>query len=429
MSKISICIFIAFITVLGCGSVHAQTNALVYPFSFAKKPTSSQALNQGAYVMADNNSQYVAFVLQDFEHADYVLLDSNFRIKSKFTLPAIQTVFYYEASKEDKLDFVGATVNGTTYNFVYLNRTFKTVGDKDYYDFRVETVYFSTKQAIPNKQPLNIPAEEKLVTKFSENNNFYVITSIDANNSKIYRLASDGTVTVKQVGFSIPENNRKNIKQVVTKEAITLMVPGKENVKVTTIGAIDFSVSTKILDFQSAGIYAFENKFFVVNATGKKIEVNIFDFDGRQLDKIEINDDNYGKVAGGSGKTEEHKGPKASEKSLDDLATVIKSFGRLSPAISVERTKANQYLVKVGTYEEPTPDSYRASSFRFLLDPQTLKPLKGTPPEASSIQVKNYIMDNPQKMANQFQFRNKQYYGFYSGEDDKYYFQTILIRK
>ena len=73
------------------------------------------------------------------------------------------------------------------------------------------------------------------------------------------------------------------------------------------------------------------------------------------------------------------------------------------------------------------PNYYKTTSLSLLLDAITLKPVKEKIPESTAKQIRNYVSETGSSMKNQFLFHNKQYYGYYDGDAEFYFFQNILI--
>jgi hypothetical protein len=282
---------------------------------------------------------------------------------------------------------------------------------------------------------LRVPATEKIVTTISENSNFFLITSIDATSSvKVYKLAGDGTVTEKQQQTQGFKDAVKNMKWFASKQALSFYNIGNGQVQMTSINTLDLSFVSKLLYVQSIeegdrlSVAEIDNKISILQVSPKKAVVSVYGRDGKLLSTLDIDESSYARIAGNSGKSETHKGSNSSDRSVDDLAAMLKILNRGSANISAEKTKANQYLISIGVYSE-TKEGYESSAFRFLMDPQTLKPLKGNSPETTILQVKSFVSEVPRRMSNQFEFQNKQYLGFYENDDEAYIFQSIPIRK
>lgn len=412
----------------------AQTNALTYSFHFSKKD--GPDITKGVYVMADNSSPNAAIVFQDNDHADYLLVDSNFKLISKFSLVGGQTLFNYDPNIDDKLHYVGATSNGPNYTFIYRYGT----PANGIYGYRMETVYFNSKSVV-QKQLLKVPSTEVIVAEVSDHNNFYLFTAVDAYSSiKVYRLSGDGTLKEKQI--RLPDGIKgldlavKNVKIFPSKDVITLLFTNGNNLLNVSINSFDLSATSHQADFPAAedgknyvaDLFLLDNKIFLLHKSAKNIGLLLTMEDGKPLAETIIDENNYDQIAGSTGTYVEISNNKLKDKSVDGFNAMKKALEKGNAIITVEKTRSNQYLVSIGSYNG-TSETGSGTSFRFLLDAKSLKPIKGNPPLTTEMQMLTRTAEVNHKMYNQFEFHNKGYIGYFDNAEEVYHFQSIPIKK
>ncbi len=491
----------------------AQKNILSYPYTFSTKRTNAASFNKGAYVMADKSSANIAFVLQDIDKAAYVLVDSNFKKVAEFSLPAKETIFDFDASNLNQLNYVGATYNGSNFNFVYKNSTIKMFTSKEYYNYKIETVDFIAKK-VAQKDFVNVPKKEKVISGFSEYNRFFLITALDDTYElKFYMLSGSGVATEKTIAFPKVEADGKKSKKlsdfltdIVTintgempalddaskkaklftaSNALTFVMNDNKTTQIVTINTNDFSVTSSNImnsnpeageskDKSAVNSYKTENRVFTMQLLADKIDVSVYEVNGKFLNKIEITEQNINQLMKGAGEYEERRGSKVKNESLDDFAQLVKALKKGTQGITVETTAAGRYLVTIGTYDDiivqsgggssshtgigygqavagqqqmtsntylysyttpgvskyiSKPNYYKSTTASFLLDSVSLKPVKNKIPEPEATQIKNYVENVAGTMRSQFLFKGKQYYGSYDKEAEAYIFSQIPVRK
>lgn len=380
----------------------AQKNQLSYQFTFSSKRSNAASFNKGAYVMADKSSSKMAFVLQDIDKAAYVLVDSNFKKLVDFSLPAKETIFNYDASNLNQLNYVGATYNGNNYNFVYKNSTTRMFSSKEYYTYKIETVDFVAKR-VAQKDFVNIPKKEKLVSGFSEYNRFFLITAVDESNElKLYVLSGTGAVTEKAIAFPQLETDGKKSKQLseyltdivtvnagemptlddatkkaklyTSNNALTFVLNDNKITQLVTININDYSVtsanivnqnpeSSESKDKVVANTYKTENKLFLMQLVPDKIVISIYELNGKFLNKIEITEQNINQLMNRAGEYEERRGNKIKNEPFDDFAQLVKALKKGTQGITVETTAIGMYLVTIGTYDDINVETAGAGSY------------------------------------------------------------------
>jgi hypothetical protein len=382
--------YLISLLLLHCLFGTAQKDVLKYPFKFSTKRSNAASLNQGAYLMADKNAANIAFVLQDIDKADYVLADSNFKLVSNFTLPAKQTIFNFDASNQNQLNYVGATTDGNKYNFVYKHTGTKMFSSKEYYSYKIETVDFTTK-TVTQKDFVDVPKAEKLVAGFSEYNKFFLLTAIDESSSlKIYELLGTGITVEKTIAFAVQNTDGKKTKKLsdilsetvtinagdepglddavktaklfTSKDALTFLINNNGSTQVVAINTTSFAVSNKYMENNNAeskggdkphtNAYIAGNKIFLVQVVPQNITVSIFDLELKSLGKLEINETNINQFTNGGGRYEERKGSKETDETVDDFSKLTKALIKGEQGITVETTASGRYLLTIGTYAD-----------------------------------------------------------------------------
>jgi hypothetical protein len=368
--------------------ITAQKTVLKYPFKFSTKRSNAASFNKGAYILADKSTTNIAFVLQDIDKADYVLVDSNFKVVSNFTLAAKQTIFNIDASNSNQLNYVGATSEGSKYNFVYKHTATKMFSNKESYSYKIETVDFAKKN-VTQKDFVDVPKSEKLVAGFSEYNNFFLLTAIDESSSlKIYALSGNGTPIEKAIAFPIQTTDGKKAKKLseilsetvtintgdepglddatkkaklfTSKDALTFLINDNGSNQVVAINTTNFAVTSKFIENNNAAIkekvytnaYMTGNKLFLVQVVPQNINVSVLDLTGKILGKLEINESNINQLTNRGAKYEERKGSKETDETIDDFSKITKALIKGTPGIAVETTASGRYLITIGSYAD-----------------------------------------------------------------------------
>lgn len=164
--------FLAFLAVLCLlSSAHAQKKVLAYPFQFEK---SFLAKGQYSTYFLDNPADSsFAIILKDNEKAEYVLLNRNFKPKSKISSPIGNTILSHGYK------YVGGTARGVEDHFIYQYGS----------EFFMETVDFNS-HALNNKKIFELPRSEKPVASFSNDNVYYCMAADDKAGRLVKRFTA-----------------------------------------------------------------------------------------------------------------------------------------------------------------------------------------------------------------------------------------------
>ncbi len=382
MKKLYLLLFFTFYCII----LSAQITVLSYPFTFSTKRNNAASFNKGAYVAANNSTVNMAFILQDIDKADYVLASSGFKILSSFSLPAVQTIFNYHASNLNQLNFVGVTSHANSFNFVYKNSTTKLFGNKEFYAFKIEVVDFDKKNVM-QKDFIDVPKKEKLITGFSEYNKFYLITVNDESSSlNIYTLSGDGTMARKTIPFPLPaaegkkrknpsdylsdiavinsgkepdlEDATKAAKLFTSQNELSFVVNNGKSVQVVSINTGNFSSSAITIennrpanDKVLTNAYMADNRIFLMQVESKKITITVFDKNGKNVNQVQLDETNLNQLTNRTARYEEKKGKTEKEESLDEFSQVIKALQKGTIGLSVEPTTEGRYLITAGTFD------------------------------------------------------------------------------
>jgi hypothetical protein len=221
----------------------------------------------------------------------------------------------------------------------------------------------------------------------------------------------------------------------------------------------------------------------VLNKKSIRIVVNEVS-SGNMLGKIEITDDAALDMFADGPMSERRYGKKTNTKEVTDVKKLIKAFNRGTEGLMVSENKNGQLILTVGTYDliplntggssggysggwqqgsmavtpsvanhgatvsgvsvwNPTmyyrPGTpgytttnaryYNTTSFKILLDPKSLKNVRGRVPVSVPDQIKDYMegVDSKAKATNQFSIGNNQYYGYYDKDAHNYVVEQIRI--
>src|SRR4030095_3190511 len=176
----------------------SQKVVLKYPIEFTKGTL--QKRDYDSYYLNDPVSQNSVMVLKDNKKAEYLLLDKNMKVVSKFS-PSdglSNTVFKFQeeyiggTAGDGKFYFLYAVINGSKPAGIYLETvdpTLKTVSNRELFD--------------------NLK-DEKSVATFGNYVKFFSIAADNkADEIKLYGLNSDGKSFIKSIKVNIPESSKK----------------------------------------------------------------------------------------------------------------------------------------------------------------------------------------------------------------------------
>ena len=367
----------------------AQKNVLSFPFEFEKAYL--QKKDYDAYFVADNSLDKIPFVLHDNKKAEYVMLNSDFKVESKFTTDIKKTVF--NEFSEKYLGGAGLP-GGNIFHFVYDVTIYKYYGitSKTTHKYMVETVDFKSK-SVSQKDLMEKPKDEDELLSFSNHGSFYFITTNDETSELIfYSLDGKGNVSKKNVPINIPEGKSKsrnklseylsrtkliNEYEEVGLESSTqfsklfdykdrLVLVVNDNASPTHMISIEkssFKTTEKFVDHSQisdmegkdktyVNSFLSGDKLFSLVLDKKNIQLAIYNAtNGALLKKQEINEANIESAPAKSPSTEERKGKKISEKPVTDFSKLLKALAKGTEGLAVTTNSQGQYVVTIGTYD------------------------------------------------------------------------------
>lgn len=376
-------------------AAYSQRSVLKYPIEFSKGTFEKK--DYDSYYLNDPVSLQSVLILKDNKKAEYLLLDKNLKLVSKFS-PAdglAGTVFnHYEEQ------YLGGTAGNGKFYFVYEVTDKKIVGSST--DVFIETLDM-TANTVVNRKLYEAPKSEKPVAIFSNYGQFYSITANNESGELIIRyLNTQGELIQKSIAITVPAKGKKDklseylsgLKVININDEAGLET-GTEKVKLfhfpdklvfvinnsddpTRMIMIDtntFSKTENSIDHNAllsggdkgksyVNSFLSGDKLFSLILNKKNIQVAVYDINsGKQLRNFEFTESS---VLTGFAKTpvqEERKGKSFKEKEIDDVKKLIKLLDKGSEAIIVSKGKQNRFIITVGTYDPINPPG-SAGSFQ-----------------------------------------------------------------
>ncbi|MFN7540466.1 MAG: hypothetical protein ACK5RQ_10495 [Bacteroidota bacterium] len=224
--------------------------------------------------------------------------------------------------------------------------------------------------------------------------------------------------------------------------------------------------------------YAYKDVLYSLLLNKENIRLTLHDLEknGKLISNFEMNEDhdNY-EILAATPVTESRIGKKVIVKDVTRFNQLVRRLTNGREGIMVEPLTNGNLMVRVGTYDlivlggsyeskgywvgglqsyanerggntiaynsmlyyRPGTTSYTRTDarnyeqtyFKYMLDPVTLKPVKGRVPEEVGRQIKDYIedVDKKAKARNQFSIGKNQYYGYYQPELKTYIIEQIKI--
>lgn len=366
----------------------SQKVLLRYPIEFAKGTL--QKRNYDSYYLNDPASQNSVLVLKDNKKVEYLLLDKNMKLVSKFS-PADglnNTVFSF-----DEEQYMGGTASGGKFYFVYIVVNKKLGGVNS--DVYVETVDVAN-TLVSNKKLLETPKGEKPLVSFSNYGQYFSITvENETNQIKFYNLNSKGELIQKSITVTPPANKKKDklseyltgirvineddevgletgtekAKLFHTREQLVFVLnEGDQPTRIISVDTKTFTASEKFIDHSHllaggdkgksyVNSFLLDDKLFSLVLNKKNIQIATYDIaSGKQLKNFEISESTNTAFAKYPSQ-EERKGKDFREKDIDDIKKLIKLFDKGSEAIVATQDKKGRIIITVGTYDPITPPS------------------------------------------------------------------------
>jgi hypothetical protein len=366
----------------------SQKTVFKYPIEFSKGTFEKR--DYDSYYLNDPVSLNSILVLKDNKKAEYLLLDKNMKLVSKFS-PVdglTNTVF-----KFDEEHYMGGTAGDGKFYFIYVVVNKKLGGGNS--DIYIETVD-AINTMVSNKKLFETPKGEKPLASFSNYGQYFSITAENETNQlKFYHLNSKGELIQKSITVT-PSANKKRDKlseylagiKVIneddetgletgtekaklfhTKEQLVFVInEGDEPTRIISVDTKTFIASEKFIDHSQllaggdkgksyVNSFLLDDKLFSLVLNKKNIQIATYDIaSGKQLKNFEISESTNTAFAKYPSH-EERKGRDFREKDIDDIKKLIKFFDKGSEAIVATQDKKGRIIITVGTYDPITPPS------------------------------------------------------------------------
>ena len=368
----------------------SQKAVFNYPFKFEKKAFKDQ--DNAAYLITDESLDKLAMVIHDNKKADYIQLDKNLKVVSKFTSNVNEAIFnkYDSYTARYKEHFVGSSGSSSTgiFNFIY-SVALNNNPDKQFY--AVETVDFNNK-SIKDKEIIERSKNESTLITFTEEGRFYCLK---ANNEEeqliLYVFNENGELIKKTVPFKVPDGKGKSRNSLTEYLGNASFIRNKEehglesgisdskifyNSKNISFVINDGASPTHLVNLDYKTMVLTEkfidhsNEFFQVKKDKPVVKsylVNdkIFSFivnsnnlilaeystAGQLIQKQEINADNMEKVIASDITSVVKKKKGTEDEVIDDFSKLLKALHSKDPGITVSDEGNDTYIISLGTYE------------------------------------------------------------------------------
>ena len=370
-------VFLLLFTGSGLVSL-SQKSVLRYPVEFAKG--TFQRKDYDSYYLNDPTSQNSLLILKDNKKAEYLLLDKNLKLASKFSPSDGLSSTVFKLQEE----YIGGTAGNGKNHFAYA-----VLDGRKPDGIYVETVDPVSK-TVSNKKMFDIPKDEKAITTFSNYGKFFSIT---ANNNSgelmFYGMNADGKDFTKSVKVNIPEASKKkklseyleDLKVInedeeaglesATEKVKLFYSPGKISIiinesdnpsHILNINTETFSLDEKLIDHSSmtkdekgkSYVTSFlkDDKLFTLILNKKDIKIVVYNAADRSvINTHQISDNTDLNVFAISPTEEERMGSRMKEKNIDNVNKLIKALTKGSEGLTVRSNNANQYVLNIGTYD------------------------------------------------------------------------------
>lgn len=360
-----------------------QRSVLKYPFEFAKG--AFQMKDYDSYYLNDPVSQNSMLVLKDNKKVEYLLLDKDMKLVSKFS-PAdgLSNTIFDKLTTRIQAEYIGGTAGDGKFYFAYaIIEGTKPAG------IFLETVD-PVGKTVSNKELFDIPKDEKGIAIFGGYGIFFGIT---ANNDDgeivLYKLNSSGKTSTKAIKVNIPASSKRKklsdylgqpkvftadeepgLESATEKEKlfyspnnISIVVNNSDDpTHILKINTETFASEEKFVDHSAltkdekgksyVNSYSFGDNLYSLVLNKKNIRIAIYNSSTGDLLKIhEINENTNMATFAQMPIVEERRGKRTDEKSIDDPKKLIRSLDKGSEAIMMYMDKKNRLVISIGTYD------------------------------------------------------------------------------
>jgi len=356
----------------------SQISVFKYPIEFEK--VTFQPRDFDSYYLNDPVSQNSILILKDNKKAEYLLLDKNMKLVSKFSPPGSLTNTVFSMQEE----YVGGTAADGKFYFAYtISKRNKIAG------MYLETVDPQSK-TVSNRELFELSKYENQGVAFGNYGNFFLFAIDDKPGEiKIHGLNSAGNNFIKSIKVNIPKSSTKKrlseyfdgLKVITADEEPGLESatgkvklfhsPGKISIIVNeydnpthiiNINTETFSSEERLIDHSSLtkgekGIsyvnsFLFNENLYSLILNKKNIRIAVYNSqNGTLLKTHEINDQTNLTNFAGAPVTETRLGKRTDQKDIDDVKKLIKILDKGSEAIMLYKDQKGRFIVTVGTYD------------------------------------------------------------------------------
>ncbi|WP_109694361.1 hypothetical protein [Chitinophaga deserti] len=354
-------------------------------------------LNHGfydIYFQKNKTQDRFSLVMRDIRTSGYMQVDNTFKILDTFKTDTDKKFFNGHGDT-----YVGGTVDGNNYNFIYTNG-FKATFNKTRV-FKLEIVDFEKKK-VTRRTAFEIPNEEEDVCFFSSENRFYAITALNESSELVIRRMNEkGKVTTKRIRVRVPDGQEKKRRKLSGYLKRTTVIhhddaadfsqasggsklftsPGKIRLIVNggdlpphllTIDTETFNLKEQTFPHEEwigketrINSFVANNNVFSVVLGRDDIRIVMFDAEsGKLLGNKQINAANYSSLVTEPAVTETRKGKRISEKEVGSFAALMKELHKHDGGLMVtQETKDGLYTLTIGSFEYiPVPSGGGAGS-------------------------------------------------------------------
>lgn len=446
----------------------AQKVLLKYPITFAKGNFHNN--NKTFLSPLENN---IAIAIYDSKKADYILTDENFKIISNFSLPKSQTSFAV-----GEVELLGSSDGNqrNVVNMVYkINKDYRNGFIKEKYTYQTETVDFENKKISISKF-VELPAKEKYLLSFTDENQFYFLTvNDDINEIIFYSLNKNGTAERNSVPVS-PVSSKKQdqlsnylseLKYINAKkepsveigyspakiiggsDRFLLSVIGDDALRLIEIDKKTFkAIDKNIISIKGENVGVYKKLLFHLNLDTDNVTVAVADMDGNSLKTITIDEAGYSNIFNEVFFTKREYDVKKVEQ-VDNWKQFKKLLKKGDRGIIVRKTDYG-YILLVGSRDPIVRGSaafnttgsaagtfstgaaytkpyYYKSVTGVILLGEDFQPMNKKGEISQSEQLNDVYFNTASRLRTQFQFKGKEYIGYYDEGDDAYFIQSIKI--
>ena len=352
------------------------------PVEFAKG--TFQRKDYDSYYLNDPASQNSLLILKDNKKVEYLLLDKNMKLVSKFSPSGGLSGTVFDSYEEQ---YVGGTAGNGKFHFVYavLDRKLMGFDNKVY----VETVDPAAK-TVSSRELFESSKENKGIAAFGNYGKYFSLSvNNDAKEMTFHGMDSNGKSFQKSIKINMPAASKKKklsdyfegLKvirddeepglETATEKVKLFHSPGNIHITVNeaddptyllTVNTETFAADEKLVDHSALtkdekgksyiNSYLFGENLYSLVLNKKNIRIAIYNIQTSALLKThEINENTNPATFAEMPVIEERRGKRTEEKSIDDVKKLIRALDKGSEAIMMYKDKKGRIVVTIGTYD------------------------------------------------------------------------------